>query len=63
MSLSDSVRDLEAELATERKRRRLAENALDDIKDVLAGYSSSNCKPWGRTLDKIGKLVGVEVEQ
>lgn len=61
MSLSDEVRALENAYTDERKKRRELEDALGDVRDVLAGYNGSNTKPWGRTLDKIGRLVGVEV--
>lgn len=62
MNLSDQVRELENELATERKRRRKADELIDDVRDVLVGFSESESKPWGRTLQKLGRIVGVEVK-
>lgn len=62
MSLSDEVRHLEARLAEERKLRRDADDRIADIRDTLVGYHNSTTKPWGRTLQKIGRLVGIEVE-
>ena len=62
MSLSDEVRELEARLTAERKLRRDGDQRIEDIREVLQAYNKSNCKAWGRTLDKIGRLVGVEVE-
>lgn len=61
MSVSDTVRQLEEELVGERKRRRDAETAIEEVRHVLEQYSESSAKAWGRTLAKIGRLVGVEV--
>ncbi len=61
MNLSDQVRQLENELAEERQRRREALSTLDEVRYVLEQYSQSTSKPWGRTLAKIGALVGIEV--
>ena len=36
--------------------------ALAGVRDALKAYNKTACKPWGRTLQKIGALVGVEVK-
>lgn len=62
MSLSDDVKALEADLSAERKHRRDLDNRIEEIREVLQRYNDSSVKAWGRTLEKIGRLVGVEVK-
>lgn len=60
MILSEQVADLERQLRTERQMRRQAEETADEVRYVLKSYNESSVKPWGRTLDKIAKMLGVE---
>lgn len=36
----------------------VTELVAQPVRDALAAYATSNCKPWGRTLDKIAEAVG-----
>ena len=55
-------RALNSELQRERAARLEAERKLDEVRALLLNYNRSTVKAWGRTLQRIGDAVDVEVE-